>query len=139
MSEKQRKGLLDAEIDSLQDDPEYIAAGLMIEIADRVFEQMKNLGMTQKQLAKQIGCSQPYISRILNHGTSMSLLTLARIAVALDMEIQPVLLAPKYLFRESFKILYFNRPRDYDEREYSKNDSLNRLTGGENESITDAA
>jgi transcriptional regulator with XRE-family HTH domain len=78
----------------LENDPLYIAAGLMIEINEKFCERMKELGMSQRDLAKAIGKSQPYISRILNHGTNMTLETLALLAVALKMEIKAPELVP---------------------------------------------
>ncbi len=81
--------------EGLDDDPEYIAAALMIEINEVLYVRMKEIGLSQKELAKRIGKSQPYVSRILNNGTNMTLLTLAKFAAALEMEVYPPVFVSK--------------------------------------------
>ena len=83
------------QFEELENEPGYIAAGLMIEINEKLFLRMKELGLSQRDLAKAIGKSQPYVSKILNRGTNMTLETLALFAVALEMEVKAPELVPK--------------------------------------------
>ena len=89
MKTANESGWLAKEIEESRNDPGSIAAGLMIDITDNMYFRMQELGVTQKELAKRIGASQPYVSRMLNNGINMSLLTLSKMAVALDLDIEP--------------------------------------------------
>jgi len=70
-------------------DPEYLAAGIMIELSEQIVRRMEELGISQHELARRIGKKQPFISRLLNHGTNMTIRTLASLAIALEAEIIP--------------------------------------------------
>ena len=88
------KNWFQEQYEELENDPLYIAAGLMIDINEKFYERMKKLGMSQRDLAKAIGKSQPYVSKILNRGTNMTLETLALFAIALKMEVRSPQLIP---------------------------------------------
>ena len=52
-------------------------------IAMRILDEMENKGMTQKEFAEKVGCSQQYISRILKGRENLSLETISKIETAL--------------------------------------------------------
>lgn len=81
------KGWFDKEIEQLEDDPEYIAYGLMIELASQVKRKLKRGGLRQKDLAKRLDKSEGWISRFMNDPTNFSIKKLVEIAVALGMEL----------------------------------------------------
>ncbi|MDP8241106.1 MAG: helix-turn-helix transcriptional regulator [Candidatus Hatepunaea meridiana] len=83
--------------DRLKDKPEYLAVKLMIEINDQLYNRMEELGLSQYDLAERIGKSQSYVSKLLNHGTNMTLKTLAALAMALELDIEPPVFKPKKL------------------------------------------
>ena len=56
-------------------------------IALKVRRRMQDLGMTQKQLAEAIGCSQQHVSILLNGKVNMTLETLAKLEKALDFDL----------------------------------------------------
>jgi transcriptional regulator with XRE-family HTH domain len=64
-------------------DPEFIAEGLSIKIIEEMLECLKNKGLNHSWLAQQMGVSRAHISKILNAPSNMTLLTIAKIAVAL--------------------------------------------------------
>ena len=73
------------EIDNeLRDDPEYIAAGMIIDITEQVSARMKFMNITQKELAQRLGTTQPNISKLLSGAENLTMKTLATLAVALD-------------------------------------------------------
>ena len=106
-------GKLAAELyKDLHDDPEYIAAGLMIEINEQFCARMKELKITQRELAKRIGKSQPYVAKFLNHGANMTLETIALFAKALDLEIPKLIFQPKDLEYVDYKqVVDFHKHR----------------------------
>ena len=56
-------------------------------IAMLMLEKMDELGMTQKQLADIMGCSQQYVSKILKGQENLSLETLSKIEDCLQISI----------------------------------------------------
>lgn len=74
-------------------------------IAIKVRRRMSELGITQKQLAEKLDCSQQHISTLLSGKVNMTLETIAKLESALGMEImspslnvfQDIDLEPAYL------------------------------------------
>lgn len=56
-------------------------------VAVKVRRRMQILGLTQKQLAEAIGCSQQHISILLNGRVNMTLETLAKLEKALEFDL----------------------------------------------------
>jgi transcriptional regulator with XRE-family HTH domain len=81
------KGWFDKEVKELESDPEYIANGLMIELAAQVKRKLDKEGLKQTHLAKKLDKSDGWISRFMNDPTNFSIKKLTEIAVALDMEL----------------------------------------------------
>ena len=67
-------------------DAEFIAEGLAIKITEEMLERLEKKGFNQSWLAEKMGVSRERISRILNARPNMTLLTIAKIAVALDVQ-----------------------------------------------------
>ncbi|SRR6266404_1238649 len=65
----------------------YRRAKEAYEIAERVRQARKRLGMTQSELATRIGSTQPAIARLEAGGVMPNLDTLHRIAEALGLEL----------------------------------------------------
>ena len=58
-----------------------------IAIAIKVRSRMKELGITQKELAEQLGCTQQHISVLLGGKVNMTLETLAKLEEALSFDL----------------------------------------------------
>jgi len=56
-------------------------------IAMRVLDKLDQLGMTQKQLAERLECSQQYVSKILKGQENLSLETIVKLQEALDFKL----------------------------------------------------
>lgn len=56
-------------------------------IAMRILDEMEKNGLTQKEFAEKVGCSQQYISRILKGRENLSLETISKIEAALGVSI----------------------------------------------------
>ena len=56
-------------------------------IAIKARRQMSHRGITQKQLAVAMGCSQQYVSNLLKGSSNMTLETIARLELALNLDI----------------------------------------------------
>lgn len=77
---------LERYVEELANDPEYIAEGLAMDVTDQMLELLAERGLTQSWLAQQMGVSRARVSRILHASPNMTLLTIARIAVALGVK-----------------------------------------------------
>lgn len=62
-------------------------------IAMRMFDKMEAEGITQKQLAERMNCSQQYVSKILKGCENLSLETVAKIELALGITVMQCELA----------------------------------------------
>ena len=56
-------------------------------IAMIMLDRMEELGLTQKMLATQMGCSQQYVSKVLKGKENLSLETLCKIEEALSIQL----------------------------------------------------
>lgn len=56
-------------------------------IAIKAKSRMESLGMTQKQLAEKMGCSQQYISLLLKGNENLTLETIAKIETILEISL----------------------------------------------------
>jgi len=67
-------------------DPEFIAEGLAIKVTEEMLECLERKNLNQSWLAEQMVVSRAHVSRILNARPNMTLLTIAKIAVALGVK-----------------------------------------------------
>ena len=58
-------------------------------IAMMMLDKMEELGLTPKSLAEKMGCSQQYVSKILKGKENLSIETLCKIEVALELSLLP--------------------------------------------------
>jgi len=67
-------------------DPEFVAEGLAIKVTEEMLECLGHRTLSQSWLAERMGVSRAHVSRILNARPNMTLLTIAKIAVALGVK-----------------------------------------------------
>ena len=72
-------------------DPDFIAEGLSIAIIENALQLMQLKGISRADLAREMGVPKSQISRIFNAPPNLTLLSIARIAVALGVEPQALL------------------------------------------------
>ena len=71
--------------------PDFLAEGLSIAIIENSLQVMKQKGISRADLAREMGVPKSQISRIFNAPPNLTLLSIARIAVALGVEPQALL------------------------------------------------
>ncbi len=67
-----------------QRDPEYWAEGLKLEFAEEVGRLMDAKNMSRADLARKLGTSPAYVTRILRWTANLTIESMAKIALALD-------------------------------------------------------
>jgi transcriptional regulator with XRE-family HTH domain len=86
MVDHDSEGMLDRYANEYANDPEFVAEGLAIKVTEEMLECLELKGRKQTWLADQMGVSRAHVSRILNARPNMTLLTIAKIAVALGVK-----------------------------------------------------
>ncbi len=84
MTDNNMELMLEKDILEFANDPEFIAEGLAIKVTEEMLERLEQRGLNQSWLAERMGVSRAHISRILSAPPNMTLLTIAKIAVALE-------------------------------------------------------
>lgn len=67
-------------------DPDFVAEGLSISVIENALKVMKKKGISRTDLAREMGVPKSQISRIFNAPPNLTLLSIARIALALGVE-----------------------------------------------------
>lgn len=68
----------------VKDSHEYWAEVFTLELIDNINELMEEKNINQKELAKKVGTSEAYISKVLNGYENLSINSIAKIAIAFD-------------------------------------------------------
>jgi len=72
----------------IDNSPEYVAAGVQFDVAMATEDLMDKLNISNTQLAEAVGCSKPYITKILRGDSNFTILSLAKIACALNSDLK---------------------------------------------------
>lgn len=81
-------GFLDTAITELADDPEFVAEGLAMEFAEQIARAMKSQGVTKAELGRRLGVSRAYTTRILDAPPNLTLLSMAKVTLALGLNLR---------------------------------------------------
>ena len=78
---------LDEATRELSDDPEFVADGLALEFAEQIARAMNGQGVTKAELGRRMGVSRAYTTRILDAPPNLTLLSMTKVALALDLTV----------------------------------------------------
>ena len=79
-------GYLDKTLSKLAHDPEFIAERLALALAEDILRVMKDNKVSKSELARRMGVSRAYVSRMLDAPPNLTLLTISKVALALGLE-----------------------------------------------------
>ena len=79
-------GYLDKTLSKLARDPEFVAEGLALTLAEDILRVMKDNEVSKSELARRMGVSRAYVSRMLDAPPNLTLLTISKVALALELE-----------------------------------------------------
>ena len=81
-----RKAALDKYLEGYEHDPDFIAEGMAIGIVEDALRIMQEKGINRSALADMMGVKKAHVSRLLNAPPNLTLRSIARLAVALEVE-----------------------------------------------------
>jgi ribosome-binding protein aMBF1 (putative translation factor) len=67
--------------------PDYWAELAIIGFTEDVWAAMESKGLSRAELARRLGTSQAYVTKVLRGNVNFTLRSMARLAMALDMEL----------------------------------------------------
>lgn len=74
-------------LDEFKGDVEFRTEEVILEITERVVELMKKENINRTELAKRLGVSKPFISKLLNGNPNMRLKTMVSLSMALKYDL----------------------------------------------------
>ena len=77
------KGLLE----KYKDDVEFITEGIILELNEKIVLKMRELNINRAELAKRLGKSKPFVTKLLNGNHNLTVKTMVSIAQALECEL----------------------------------------------------
>ena len=83
---EKESGYLDETLSKVARDPEFIAEGLALTLAEDILRVMKDNEVSKSELARRMGVSRAYVSRMLDAPPNLTLLTISKVALALELE-----------------------------------------------------
>ena len=75
-------------LDKYQDDPRFVAEGLLIDIDEQIVRLMQEKGITRTRFAGLLGVSRAYVTKLLNGNENLTIKQLVRVCAALDCGIE---------------------------------------------------
>lgn len=82
-------------LDRYRDDPDYILEGVILDVTEQIVAAMQEQEISRSELAKRMGVSRAYITKLLRGEGNTTLRTLVRIALALGLRPQVSFVEPE--------------------------------------------
>lgn len=70
-----------------KDDPEYLTEGQILMFTEAIVKKMIDDNITRTELAKRLGKSKPFITKLLDGSQNMTIFTMVNVANALGMRL----------------------------------------------------
>ncbi len=78
-----QKTWFEKRLEEIENSPTFQAEDLRIDIIEQMLTLMEGAGITRADLARKLGCSNAYITKLLNGSENLTLLKLTQIASAI--------------------------------------------------------
>ena len=86
MVQQETEHLLEQWVREYEHDPEFIADGLAADVIEEALRLLQEGNHTQTWLAGEMGVSRAHVSRLFNAPPNLTLLSIARLGVALGVK-----------------------------------------------------
>ena len=104
------EGYLDQVLSNLSHDPEFVADGLALALAEEIAKAMKDSGVSNAELARRMKVSRSYVTRILDAPPNLTLMSISKVALALGLTPEVRLRRPRRLPRLERSFTGFETP-----------------------------
>jgi antitoxin component HigA of HigAB toxin-antitoxin module len=94
MIEEGTSGWLDALVEELEGDPDYIASEMAIGLMEEACRLMEAQGVSRAELAQRMGVNRARVTQLLNAAPNLTLRSVAQLAIALGARPHVSLLDP---------------------------------------------
>jgi transcriptional regulator with XRE-family HTH domain len=74
-------------VDKYKDDSEFRAEGVILDITEKIVAKMEEKNISRAELARRLGVSKAFITKLLNGNTNLTLKTMVSVAAALGCEL----------------------------------------------------
>lgn len=88
MENKAHSTVIEQLLEEYKDDPDFVAEELVLALGESITSCMEQRHLNRAELARRLGVSKAYVTKLLDGKPNMTLRTLASIAVALDADIR---------------------------------------------------
>ena len=78
-------GELEEALSALSSDPDFVAEELALAITEEIANAMVSEGISKAELARRIGASRSYVTRIMDAPPNMTLRSIAKVGLALGL------------------------------------------------------
>lgn len=82
------KKWFEEKLTKFENDPAFIADGVLLKVANDIYQALEQQNLNQKDLANRLGCSNAYISKLLDGSQNLTLKKMVEIALALNCEFE---------------------------------------------------
>ena len=79
------EGYLDRDLSELAHDPEFVANGLALALAEDVAGALVDAKISKAELARRMGVSRSYVTRVLDAPPNLTLMSISKVALALGL------------------------------------------------------
>jgi transcriptional regulator with XRE-family HTH domain len=110
------------QIGALENTPTYKAEVLQLKISEKILELLEHRKMTRADLAKELKCSLPYVSKLINGSENMTIKKMVEIAISLKCDLDIKIVPKEYAGR--LNLINFSQ--------YKKPIVIDEVSNGEN-------
>jgi len=71
----------------LRDNPEYELEALLLDVNERIVQRMNEIGWRKSDLAKALGVSRPFVTKLLDGNANLTMKSLIKVANVLGMKV----------------------------------------------------
>lgn len=93
---------LEKYVSQFKDDVEFITEELIIELTEKIVSRMEKINLSRAELAKRLGVSKAFVTKVLNGNPNLTLKTIVSISKALDCKVDIDLCPSGYETRKFF-------------------------------------
>ncbi|MEO0075794.1 MAG: helix-turn-helix transcriptional regulator [candidate division WOR-3 bacterium] len=90
-------------LEKFKDDVEFITEEVIIEFTEKIVDRMEKLNLSRTELAKKLGVSKAFITKILNGNPNLTVKTMVSIAKALECKLDIELCPEGFETRKKFE------------------------------------